>query len=199
MDHKRKMRVKLTSDQAIYIHNDLSNAAFYFKNRIAERLKQKDHEGIYHEMLAGLTMTAFAMEANINFIGDKVVGTAWNEREAYWKKVKLIFGTLKINADFQKRPYSSIEKLQKLRDALAHGKPERVAEQKIVVGTYDELEAQQRQSGSWEKMVTVDNVMEWFDDIDAIWKGLLIASKIEVFDTMDQGMYGMEFIEFVDD
>lgn len=198
-DRNRKMRVKLTSDRAIYIHNDLSNTAFYFKNRVTTRLEEGDHDGIFLEMIAGLTMTAFAMEASINFVGDKVLREDWNERAAYWKKVKQVFEALGIKPDFETRPFSSIGKMQALRDALAHGKPERITKEEIVVGTYDELEARQRLHGTWEEMVTIDNVKDWFDDMRAIWELMLEAGDIEVFDTMSQGMHGMEFIEHVNE
>lgn len=44
-DPDRKMRAKLTSDSAIYIHNDLSNTAFYFKSRITDRMEKESGPG----------------------------------------------------------------------------------------------------------------------------------------------------------
>lgn len=199
MERNRKMRVRLTNKRALYIHNDLSNTAFYFKNRIAERIENNDHDAIFLEMIAGLTMTAFAMEANVNFFGKKVLAKDWNERDGYFKKVKRVFRALGIKADYDKRPFSSIGKMKKLRDALAHGKPERIEDDKIVVGNQDELEAQQRLTGSWEEMVTLDNVNHWFDDMNDIWKLMLKAGEFEVFDTMSHGSRGFKFIEYVDE
>ncbi|NRG18084.1 hypothetical protein HPQ64_10320 [Rhizobiales bacterium] len=193
------MRVKLTSSRAIYIHNDLKNTAFHFKKRIVERMGNNDREGIFLEMTAALTMTAFALEACVNFVGDRVLGDRWRERASYWQKVKLVFEELGIQADYECRPFSSIGKLKKLRDTLAHGKPEHIEEEEIVIGTYDELCARQRLAGGWEEMVTLDNVVECYDDMNEIWRLMLEAAKIEVIDTTTQGGHGMELIEFIDD
>ena len=199
MNNNRKMRVKLKSNKSICIHNDLSNAAFYFKDRIRKRIDNNDRDGIFLEMIAGLTMTAFAMEANINFVGAKILGEDWNERDAYWKKVRQVIDAIGIETDYDERPFSCIEKMKTLRDALAHGKPECVSKEEIVVGTYDELEAQRRLSGSWEEMVTLDNVENWYDDMNEIWNLMLEAAAISVFDTITQGSQEMNFIEYVDE
>ncbi|WP_332715784.1 hypothetical protein [Pelagibacterium mangrovi] len=198
-DRDRKMRVELTKEQAVYIHNDLGNTAFYFKKRIVERLEKGDHDGIFLEMTAGLTMTAFAMEASVNFVGDRIFGEAWDEWEPSLKKVKQVLSELGVDyGEFEKRPFSSIIELKKLRDTLAHGKPERITSKEIVIGTYDELYARQRIAGGWEAMVTVENVVDWYDDMNDIWKMMIDAAGIEVIDTMSTGSHGMHFIEYVD-
>jgi hypothetical protein len=64
-----KMRVHLKAHRHIYIHNDIGNAAFYFKNRVNERIAKGERDGVGLEIIAGLTLLAFEVEARFNFIG----------------------------------------------------------------------------------------------------------------------------------
>ena len=41
-----KLKVRLKAHRHIYIHNDIGNAAFYFKSRVDERAAKGDREGI---------------------------------------------------------------------------------------------------------------------------------------------------------
>jgi hypothetical protein len=47
----------------IYVHNDLENTAFYFKEQVKERAETQDRDGIGHDMMACLVMLAFTVEA----------------------------------------------------------------------------------------------------------------------------------------
>lgn len=76
---QRRMRVVLERRKVDNIHNDLSNAATYFRKRILERIERGDREGLFLEMMAELTMIAFAVEANLNFVGDRVI-EGWKEK-----------------------------------------------------------------------------------------------------------------------
>ena len=73
-----KIKVRRQQKKRIYIHNDLSNAAFYFMKRIESRLQNNDQEGIAFDHMAFLILSAFAFEARINFLGKKLI-TNWRE------------------------------------------------------------------------------------------------------------------------
>jgi hypothetical protein len=151
-----KIKVHLKAHRHIYIHNDIGNAAFYFKNRVDERIAQGDREGVGLEIMAGLTLLAFEVEARLNFLGEKLMGAHWKERK--WSvitKVKKICAHLKVfEPDFKVRPYSSIEKLKEFRDTLAHGKPEKKVFEKEVVATAGELKAMGILHADWEAYTT---------------------------------------------
>jgi hypothetical protein len=68
-----KIRVRLKAHRHIYIHNDIGNAVFYFKNRVDERIAKGDHDGVGLEIIAGLTLLAFEVEARFNFLGAKLI------------------------------------------------------------------------------------------------------------------------------
>ena len=105
-----RARVKIESSRSAFIHNDLANAAYYYSKRISERLAKNDEDGIALEIMAGLILTAFALEANFNYIGHlKVAG--WKERQPYERKITDVFAALAIKPDFNQRPFSSISRL----------------------------------------------------------------------------------------
>ena len=62
-----KIKVHLKAHRHIYIHNDIGNATFYFKNRVDERIAKDDRDGVGLEIIAGLTLLAFEVEARFNF------------------------------------------------------------------------------------------------------------------------------------
>jgi hypothetical protein len=72
-----KICARVHGKKNIYIHNDLSNAAFHFKTSVEEKLKG-DRTGIAFHSLACLVMTAFTFEAEMNFLGAKLID-GWNE------------------------------------------------------------------------------------------------------------------------
>jgi hypothetical protein len=101
-----KVRVRREGKRFVYVHNDLSNAAFYFKKIIEEKQKSGG-EGIGLDCMACLLMLAFTFEANINFLGDHFV-QGWKERSPFDTKIKRVFETLGVERDPSQRPYSSI-------------------------------------------------------------------------------------------
>lgn len=192
-----KIRVKLDEQRHIYIHNDLSNAAFYFKQRIYERIKADDREGISLEIMACLTMIAFAVEAKINFLGYRLIPN-YPERAPYWEKVKKVTSQLGVKFDNTTRPYKTIASLKDFRDTLAHGKPLNLNASKEVVTTHEELEQRGYLTAHWEAYITPGFVEEAFDDMEEIWRDLLARSKLEIFDTLTHGGSSITFLEAVE-
>jgi hypothetical protein len=195
---KKRIRALLEIKNQDLIHNDLSNAAFYFKKRIDERIAKNDHDGIFLEMIAALTMTAFALEANLNFVGsNKVKG--WNDWQSVGNKLKEVCKSLDLNPDHNKRPYATVAKLISIRNTLAHGKPQIVEIKEEVEGTHDELMARVRNyQNEWEKAVTPAFVAEAYDDVEAIWQEMLKAAKIDVIESTSGGSGGIEFLGYAE-
>jgi hypothetical protein len=147
-------------------------------------------------MIAGLTITAFAVEANFNFLGWKLID-GWNERQPFFKKVKQICKHLSVDVDWDNRPFATIKKLKEFRDTLAHGKPEVLENEEEVILTDDELRKRGWLTPEWEKFLTGDFVTEAYDDMEVIWKLLLVESGLELFDTVTGGSSSISFIEHV--
>ncbi|QQR36303.1 hypothetical protein JI749_01300 [Devosia oryziradicis] len=199
-DRNRKMRVLLETYATDNIHNDLSNTANYFRQRIESRVNKGEHDGLFLEMTAAITMIAFSLEANVNFVGHYKKVPGFKKLQSLDEKLAALITHLKIEADFEARPFSTVAPLKKIRNALAHGKPRTPPPQKQeVVGTYDEIYAKQRMQTEWEKAINPEFVVVADDDVGSIWKLLLEKAEIEIWDTLSTSGGGMTFIEFVEE
>jgi hypothetical protein len=192
-----KLRAHLKAHRHIYIHNDIGNAVFYFKNRVAERIAKGEREGVGLEIIAGLTLLAFEVEARFNFLGAKLISD-WNERSPVIEKIEKVCMHLGFEPDFGARPYSSIAELKDFRDTLAHGKPEDKFFDEEIVATSDELEAMGILHADWETYIDQDFFQDAYDDVEQIWKELLAKSGLTIFDTLTHGGSQTSFIENVE-
>lgn len=195
----RKQVVKITHSGQIYVHNDLLNTAYYFHKRINDRLKNEDYKGVGLEMIAGVTMIAFAMEAAFNFYGFKTCGEKWNEWEKPAKKVKQVFDALKIETDEAARPYSSIAEVREVRNLIAHGKPEEFEFTETAVMTLDEIETPQTLSSAWNGKVCITNLNKWYEDLCEIDKLLRKASGLDILAVSSGGMRKIQFVRRADE
>ncbi len=193
-----KMKVHLKAQRHVFVHNDIGNAAFYFKKRVDECIAKDDREGVGLEIIAGLTLLSFAVEAKFNFLGAKLI-TDWIERAPALEKVKKVCAQLGVAPNFSVRPFSSVIKLKDFRDTLAHGKPEEKVFDEELVATAEELDAMRILHPDWEAYIDQDFFQEAYADIEQIWKELLAKSGLTVFDTLTHGISEMSFIEHVED
>ncbi|WP_164477710.1 hypothetical protein [Pannonibacter phragmitetus] len=198
-DYKKRMRVLVEKEIVDNIHNDLSNTAFYFKKRIKKRMDTGDQDGIFLEMMAALTMTAFALEAILNYIGHAKEVPAWRKKSLE-EKLAVLLEKLGLKPDFEARPYSTVKQLKDLRNTLAHGKPRTITpEPEEIIGTYDEIYVKPDLRSDWEREVTPEFVEIAYDDMVEIEKELFSAAKIEVMETLNGGSWTITFIDYVDD
>lgn len=194
-----KVKVRLEAQHHILIHNDLANAAYRFKTTVEERLAKDDREGLSLEIMAALTFMAFTSEARFNFLGFKLV-KGWNEGANALDKVNLVCTTLGVNNDFAARPYMTLKQVQKFRNTLAHGKPKERLIDTTIVASEDELEGLGViEAPEWETFVNAEFMAQAHDDLNQIWKDLLGAAKLTIFETLTRGQVSTSFIEKVDD
>ncbi|MGO7181530.1 hypothetical protein ACCT14_11445 [Rhizobium brockwellii] len=193
-----KVRVRLREKRHIYIHNDIANAAFHFKKRILDRLETGDREGITLDVMAGLTMLAFAVEARINFVGIKRVKD-WKERRPYLEKTETVCASLGINPDWKVRPLSSIRALVEFRNLLAHGKPQEHYKEEEVVITDEEINDRKMLIPEWQDYATEQNFLDTYDDAEAFWHELINKAGLRIFDTITSGESSIDFIERIDE
>lgn len=192
-----KIRARRTGERYVYIHNNLSNTAHYFKEIIEK--KQKDGgEGIGLDCMACLVMLAFNFEANINFLGDHFI-KGWKERSPIDTKVKKVFEVFGIDRDESKRPFSSIVLAKSFRDTLAHGKPIKEKFDEIVEGEPTELDRWIGLVGNWEQHCNPETALMVYEDVEKIWRELIKAAKLDIWDTMTRGQSGLTLIEEIVD
>jgi hypothetical protein len=124
----------------------------------------------------------------------------WNEFQSWDKKVKIVFGALGLSTDKTTRPLATMEKMKRLRDTVAHGKPVELTTTEIIVGTREDIDlaAGANLSAGWETECTPESVAEGVADLDALWKQMVEKSGLNLFDTVTQGDGSIQFIENVD-
>jgi hypothetical protein len=180
----------------VSIHNDLSNAAFHFKRSVEAKAKDPNPVGITFDYMAMAIMVAFTFEAKINFMGWKLI-QGWKEYQHFPEKVKQVYVALKMSADTTKRPYSSLENMKKFRDMVAHGKPQVIERDEVVLMKAEDLDRDVDLSGEWEKACAPELVMQAYEDLDTVWQEMLRKSGLQLWDTMTTGVGGISFIEKV--
>jgi hypothetical protein len=185
-----KVKAHVKIQKHIYIHNEIDQAAFYFKERIEDRSAKGDRDGIGLEMMACLVLLAFAVEAKFNFLGYKLVEN-WNEWDPFLTKVSAVLKRLGIDDDLKNRPYKAIDDLQKFRNALAHGKPEEVKFEGEIVATKEELVKLGKLSAEYQAFLKEGLVFQAYEDVETIWRDLLERSGLNIADTITHG--GLEY------
>jgi len=195
----RKIRARIRHTHHIHIHNDLASAAYFFREKVDSNSKVKGGvEGSYFDMLACVTMTAFALEAKINFLGEQLLGRKWRERDPSYTKLKQVCRHLGIKADVSVRPFTAFAYLKEIRDNLAHGKPELIEVDEEFVGTPDEvIQHHDRLQAHWEYRVKPELVLGAYEEAMELWKLLLEASGLSLYDTLTHGVGGISYIEEV--
>ena len=195
----KRIRVRRHGKKHIYIHNDLSQGAYHFKQQIERRIAENNLRGISYEYMACLIMSAFAFEAKINFLGYKPVQN-WNEREGFHKKINKVFAALHMKPDWKVRPYSSIGIIKEFRDMLAHGKPDESEYDEVAVVNQEDTDKDVIMYGTWTAFCSKEQVFNTYDDIQFIWAELCDKAGLTLFDTLTHGSGGSTFIdEFKDE
>lgn len=193
-----KIRARHRGKRSIYVHNDLSNAARHFILQINDKLKREDLQGIAFEYMACMVMLAFAFEAKINFLGYKLIDS-WKERQPFDDKVNNVFDHLRVNPDWEVRPYSSVKKLKEFRDSIAHGKPVEVEFDEEIIGPPEEIERLNDLKSKWKSYCEHENVLNTSEDINLIWSELLSLSGLPEFQVITHGNSSLSFIEKIVD
>ncbi|HTG39694.1 hypothetical protein [Sphingomonas sp.] len=202
-DEQPRIRAKITNNWMDYPHNDLSSAAWYFLQRINKAFAESERaDRIFPDMIACVTMMAFALEGYVNFIGAKLLDgkpDEWRKFEGakVRDKIKAIRRLTGLQIDWNKRPYSTTTKLIDLRNILAHPKAHRAEPSEwLAEGTDSDFKRMLRDyEPAWVKIINQTFVDEAYADVEAIWKSLLAAAKIEEHEAWSGGSQGFELID----
>ena len=78
--------------------------------------------------------------------------------------------------------------MAKLRNTLAHGKPETVEVEKQFIDKADGLKGKKIDlSGQWEQLCSPDMIINAYDDLEEVWHEMIKKSGIDVMDLMTSG------------
>lgn len=211
--HKeRRIRARVTNEYVQYVHNDLSDAAYFLWQKIkADAPEQQDKGPLYVDTMALLMLVSFTLEGYANFIGEHVIRRADRghvgklayeafERRSVRDKIKDILRMVDGTVDWSKRPFVTVDRLVRLRNLLAHPKAVRPAMRSYIAeGTESELKKQLREyRPDHAKDIRPEFAIVAYDDVQSIWRELLTLSAIGEFESWDGGSQGLEFIEHLD-
>jgi len=185
MDFKSmsKIMVRKKIHKRIYIHNDLSNAAYSFKKAAIEKITNDERHGVSHDIMACLIFCAYTAEAHANYLGNVRI-KAWDEKDNLKSKYKTLLKSADIQVDWIKRPFETIVKLVEFRNNLAHGKPE-IVELDITEEIGDERDLFKHMIGVWEaEFLTDEFFIQAKEDVREIWQILLEGLKIDITETI---------------
>lgn len=153
MANENTRKVSVKRERSFSPHHILLSAA---KNAL--EIAENDATMREFSSITAITMSALAIEALCNSIGERVVNN-WGDFESSSPKAKLriICDELEIAYDSSVEPWSTAQWLMKIRNRLAHAKPQSVEE------SYDCGEEEYKKI-SWdkpesklEKDLTIDN------------------------------------------
>lgn len=215
IDEKQPLvRVKMENKVTDYPHNDVANAAFHFRERLEKAFQDKDRaDGIFLDMIGLMTMTAFALEGYVNFIGGRLIekcvkdksraADSWQtfERMRTKDKVKEIRKMTGIEIDWNKRPYLTVGELSDLRNMFAHPKPHKpIVQEWEAVGTDNEFKRQLRNyKPEYEERLTWEFAQRAYDDVEQIWQELLAGAEIDPYETRSGGSQGFSLLAWVNE
>lgn len=110
-------------EATFHTHKELWIAARHY-----QRLRQKDWRAGKHLDMATMLFVFLALEAYANYLGQVVASDAWkNERTRFdgpLAKVDYLAEICGLSIEKGRRPYQTLCALHKLRNRLAHGRPE---------------------------------------------------------------------------
>nr|WP_317892038.1 hypothetical protein [uncultured Sphingomonas sp.] len=209
-----RIRALVRNDVTDYLHNDLANAAHFFRERLAKSFDEQERaDGIFLDMMAMVTMVAFALEGYVNFVGGTLIERCVKDQDCAaesWKvfdkkgprdKIKAIRKMTGMEIDWNKRPYVTVTELIDLRNMLAHPKPERPKHREFeAVGTDSELKQLLRSyRPEYEERLTWEFATRAYDDVEAIWQELLTRAEINPVDGMSGGSQGFSVLAWVNE
>jgi hypothetical protein len=202
MPEKPEPRIvaKLKIERGDFIHNDLANAAFHILERVRAAQLEGQREGVGLDIMAAIAMTAFTHEAHLNFVGFTLLKEKWTEQKSVFAKRDIISKLLGIEWNDEIRPFSTIIKLQNIRNIIAHGKPRKMNEEWESVGTNNELEMEVYSVRTdWNENVNGLFLESAFEDVDRFWKMMLERANISLFETLSGGSSSITFINYAED
>lgn len=179
--------IRFRLKQYVYPHNDLRDMADYHIGNILLKISQKSTNGLRYECMSSVIALAFSVEALINMVGWWRVPD-WVERDKFAAKTRVLEKRFHIRLDKDTEPFKSIMQLKKIRDDLAHAKPELRKYSGVGEGRGLEL------APSWAKQVTTERVLDFHQQVRQFEADLLRVARIQIQNSSSNGTRSREFI-----
>lgn len=128
--------------------------------------------GRFNHCLVVMTFSALAIEALANAIGSRAVDE-WSDFESAspLAKVRLLAERLGIPYESTKKPWATLRYLIRFRNAIAHAKPERILEEKVMREAEYNEQLFRKPPSKMEREITLSNAKRCFEAVHNL-KGL---------------------------
>lgn len=107
---------------AVFPHNDLMNLAWHHLSTVEEKLKSGRQDGITLDCLSCLFTLGVAVEALVNFVGQRSIDQ-WPQQQNFPQKLQHLVNALQLPFDKSVDPLSTINIIRKIRNEMAHSRP----------------------------------------------------------------------------
>ncbi|MCF8151648.1 MAG: hypothetical protein K9K30_14105 [Burkholderiaceae bacterium] len=162
------------------------------------RLARSVEEGSFYWSMASIVFSAFAYEAFLNMIGQKVLTTAeWKkiDRASCKEKHQLLLKKLELTSDLSSEPESTLVELFEFRNRIAHGREEEIQIDGISIADVRPLTLQEVTSTEWEKRCTPEYAAAALEHVRALGVMVCTAAHEPIygsnpFGTPSRGSYG---------
>jgi hypothetical protein len=144
--------------------------------------------GYFYECMTAILMSAFRFEAYLNHVGEAIL-PFWGdiERLPWRSKLNIVRTKLGLSAVHGKRPYQTLFALFRFRDALAHGRNERLDPPEATeVGSLEDLRRRRPLTG-WEQLCTIDFAEQSFADTQTIIEEIHKSASLPEFELSRAG------------
>jgi hypothetical protein len=186
MSKPKKYRVQATTTTYTYVY------CWIAARQALKRAQEEERGSFYFNMMAGI-FAAFTVEAFLNHLGRQQV-SEWKEFERKLgprEKLVLLRRVLHFSADHSKRPFQTLYKMFRLRDALAHGRTATVATDLGVENPEDE--SANYPEPDWKKLCTLESASRMVKDAELIVRDLSAktGSKRDPLASLGHGSSGV--------
>jgi len=173
---KDKRRVEVTKRREVKTYTEM-----WRTSRCLLEKGQENPKGSFHQFMASLVFTAFALEAALNHVGSKVF-KCWAdiERLAPREKLNIIAERLQVDIDWSHRPWQVMKHLFGFRNDIAHGKSTVVTTSYVEpLCRHSDEQFGAKAKTDWEKYCTEKNAIRAREDVEKIVRILYEAAKFE--------------------
>jgi hypothetical protein len=183
-----KQTARVTKRRDVRVHGEL-----WHTSGVLLKHGQQQPSGSIHQFRASLVFTAFALEAYLNWLGQKQAQTWKRKRLSPRAKTEAVASRLGIQVDFDIRPWCIVADLFGFRNKLAHGNSQPLQSESIEP-VDEELDTKLGilLTTDWEEFCTETNAIRAREDVKAIAEGLHVAANFDQSESRDPFFMGFQ-------
>jgi hypothetical protein len=184
----KKKTVKVRKERHYRPHAEFFHAAHVHLEHVKERQR-----GFYYSLLSAFLMTAFTLEAYLNYVGP-IVERGWEDFDKATPLAKLrhVACVVGVPIDSSSRPMQSIIELFTFRNRMAHPRAMHIVEEHLSTPEEYQKDFYSEPRPDWMAFATENNALRCHRDVGAIIEA--INSKLPVpdaFPLMDMPWSGL--------